>query len=280
MLTVPMAQVPQGRTVRLAADAWVVTLRNLRRATRVPEIVVFTTIQPVMLVLLLSYVFGDAIKMPGASSYRELLMAGIFTQTLALTTATTAITMADDAHNGLIDRFRSLPMHRAALLTGRTLADWLQDAVILVLMSACGLVVGWRIHDGPAKAAAGYALMMLLAYAMSWVGVFIGLSVRTPDAAQSATFLWLYPLTFLSNAFVPIAALPPPLAQIAQWNPVSSTVLAGRLMFGNPTGYSPGHPPGAFPMEHPVLMSVASSLVILAVFIPLSIRKYKAVSAR
>lgn len=242
--------------------------------------IVLATIQPVMLVLLLSYVFGNAIKMPGTSSYRELLMAGIFTQTLALTTGSTAIGMADDLHKGLIDRFRSLPMDRSAFLVGRTLADWLQDAVILVVMSACGLIIGWRIHDGLVNAAAGYALMMLLAYAMSWIGVFIGLSVRAPEAAQTAAFIWLYPLTFLSNAFVPIGTLPRGLADIAQWNPVSSTILAVRELFGNPTGYGPGQVPGPFPLRHPDLMSVAWSLGVLAVFVPLSIRKYRAVRVR
>ena len=185
----PALQVRGGRVGRAVLDAWVVTLRNLRRATRIPEMIVFATVQPVMLVLLLSYVFGDAIKMPGTSSYREFLMAGIFTQTLALTTGTTAISMAHDLHKGLIDRFQSLPIDRSAFLAGRTLADWLQNAVILVVMSACGLIVGWRIHDGIAKAAAAYALMMLLAYAMSWIGSSSGSASgrRTPRRARPSS---------------------------------------------------------------------------------------------
>jgi len=257
------------------ADSWVVTLRNLRRATRIPEMVVFAAVQPVMLVLLLSYVFGNAIKMPETGSYRELLIPGIFTQTLALTSAVTAIGVADDLHKGLLDRFRSLPMARSAFLAGRTIADLLQNLVVLTIMSGCGLIVGWRIHDGLAKAVGGYALLLLFGYAMSWIGVWIGLSVRAPEAAQSAVFIWLYPLTFLSNAFVPVSSLPGFLAQVAQWNPVSPTVLAVRQLFGDPTGSGIGHQMSAFPLLHPALCSLGWSVFLLAVFVPLSVHKYK-----
>jgi ABC-2 type transport system permease protein len=262
-------------------DGWVVTLRNLRRMTRIPEMVVFATIQPVMFVLLFAYVFGGAIPVSGgsASTYREYLLPGILTQTLAFTTGTTAVGLADDLHKGLVDRFRSLPMARSAVLLGRTIADWIQNILVLVIMAVCGVLVGWRIHDGFGKAVAGFFLIMLFAYAMSWVGAVIGLSVRTPETANTAGFIWLFPVTFLSNAFVPTTSLPSWLQAVAEWNPISSTVLALRELFGNPTGFGPGGAPHVLPMQHPVAMSLAWSAMLLLVFVPLSVRKYRSVSA-
>ena len=262
-------------------DGWVVTLRNLRRMTRIPEMVVFSTIQPIMFVLLFAYVFGGAIPVSGGSggvnAYREYLLPGVFTQTLAFTTGTTAVGLADDLHKGLVDRFRSLPMARSAVLLGRTVADWIQNIFVLFIMAVCGLLVGWRIHDGAAKAIGAFALLMLFAYAMSWIGAVIGLSVRTPETANTAGFIWLFPVTFLSNAFVPTSSLPSWLQPVAEWNPISSTVLALRQLFGNPTGYKDGLP-DVFPMQHPVLTSFAWSVLILAVFVPIAVRKYRSVS--
>ena len=261
-------------------DGWVVTLRNLRRMTRIPEMVVFATIQPIMFVLLFAFVFGGAIPVGGGgvSAYREYLLPGIFTQTLAFTTGTTAVGLADDLHKGLVDRFRSLPMARSAVLLGRTVADWIQNIFVLVIMAICGLLVGWRIHDGFAKAVAGFFLLMLFAYAMSWIGAVIGLSVRTPETANTAGFIWLFPLTFVSNAFVPLSSLPSWLRPIAEWNPISSTVLAQRELFGNPTGNAVGVPLTAFPMQHPAWASLGWSVLILLVFVPMSVRKYRSVS--
>jgi ABC-2 type transport system permease protein len=263
-------------------DGWVVTLRNLRRMTRIPEMVVFATIQPIMFVLLFAFVFGGAIPVGGGGqqAYREYLLPGIFTQTLAFTTGTTAVGLADDLHKGLVDRFRSLPMARSAVLVGRTVADWFQNVFVLVIMALCGLAVGWRVHDGLLKAVGAILLLMLFAYAMSWIGAVIGLSVSTPETANTAGFIWLFPVTFVSNAFVPTGSLPGWLQPVAEWNPISATVLAQRQLFGNPTGYhAPGNPiPGAFPMQHPAITSLIWSAVILAVFVPMAIRKYRSVS--
>jgi ABC-2 type transport system permease protein len=202
----------------------------------------------------------------------------VFTQTLAFTTGTTAVGLADDLHKGLVDRFRSLPMARSAVLLGRTVADWIQNVFVLVVMAVCGLLVGWRIHDGAPKAIGAFLVLMLFAYAMSWIGAVIGLSVRTPETANTAGFIWLFPVTFLSNAFVPTTSLPSWLQPVAEWNPISSTVLALRELFGNPTGYE-GHPaPTAFPMEHPVVTSLAWSALILVIFVPMAVRKYRSVS--
>jgi ABC-2 type transport system permease protein len=262
-------------------DGWVVTLRNLRRMTRIPEVVVFATIQPIMFVLLFSYVFGGAIPLAGSGgshSYREYLLPGIFTQTLAFTTGTTAVGLADDLQKGLVDRFRSLPMARSAVLLGRTVADWIQNLFVLLIMALCGVAIGWRIHDGFWRALAAFLLVMLFAYAMSWVGAVIGLTVSTPETANTAGFIWLFPVTFISNVFVPTQSLPGWLQPVAEWNPISSTVLALRELFGNPTGFPPGGLPDVLPMQHPELVSPAWSLLILLVFVPIAVRKYRSVS--
>ena len=259
--------VPLGGNSVLTAlhDAWVVTLRNLRRMTRIPEIVVFSSIQPIMFVLLFAFVFGGAIPVPGAAgktAYREFLLPGIFVQTLAFTAATTSVGLADDLQKGLIDRFRSLPISRSAVLAGRTTADWLQNLFVLLVMAVCGLVVGWRIHDGFLKALGGFALLMLFAYAMSWIGATIGLSVRTVEAANTIGFIWIFPLTFLSNAFVPSSTLPGWLRAFVQVNPVSHVVTAVRDLTNE------GH------VTAQVGWALLGCAVVVAIFLPLSVRSY------
>jgi ABC-2 type transport system permease protein len=278
----PPAPLGGGGVLTALHDAWVVTLRNLRRMTRIPEMVVFSSIQPIMFVLLFAFVFGGAIPVPGAAgstAYREFLLPGIFVQTLAFTAATTSVGLADDLHKGLIDRFRSLPISRSAVLAGRTTADWLQNLFVLLVMALCGLAVGWRIHDGFLKALAGFALLMLFAYAMSWIGATIGLSVRTVEAANTIGFIWIFPLTFLSNAFVPSRKISPQwLQDVADWNPVSATVQALRSLWGNPDGYGPTAKM-PWPIAHAPWVSLFWSLLILLLFVPLSVRKYRSVSA-
>jgi ABC-2 type transport system permease protein len=265
---------PHGGPVQVLHDAWVIAKRNLRRMTRIPEIVVFGMMQPVMFVLLFSYVMGGAIKVPGAggdSAYREFLMAGIFTQTVTFAVAGASAGIAEDMTKGLIDRFRSLPMMRSAVLVGRTLADVVQTAFIVMVLAVVALLVGWRIHHGVLKALAAFLLLLLLGYAFSWIGALIGLSVRSPEAATSAGLVWLFPLTFVSNAFVPVVTMPGWLQAIAYWNPFSATVQACRDLFGNP-GVDQSH---VWPMEHPELASALWSLLILALFSWLSVRKYR-----
>ncbi|PNE39229.1 ABC transporter permease [Streptomyces noursei] len=274
----------RGGLTRSVRDSLVVAQRNLIRMLRIPEVVIFGLIQPIMFVVLFTYVFGGSIALPGAQAgdtqaYREFLMAGIFAQTVTFATAGAGAGIADDMHKGLIDRFRSLPMSRGAVLTGRTLADLVQTALTLVVLAVVALLIGWRSHENPASVLAGFALLLLLGYAFSWIGALIGLSVRTPEAATSGGLIWLFPLTFISNAFVPVNGMPAVLQHIAEWNPFSATVAGARQLFGNTIDSVPRSVTGAWPMEHPVLASVVWSVLIIAVFRTLAVRKYRSATA-
>jgi ABC-2 type transport system permease protein len=258
-------------------DGWVVTKRNLLKIKRIPDLVIFSTIQPIMFVLLFAYVFGGAIATPGIN-YREFLMPGIFVQTVAFGAAITAIGLADDLQKGIVDRFRSLPMSRAAVLVGRTTSDLLNNVFVVVVMAVTGLIVGWRIHEGFGRGVAGFLILFLFGYAMSWVAAVIGLSVKSVEVAQSAGLIWLFPLTFLSNAFVPTSTLPDVLKPVAEWNPISSVVLSLRELWGNaPSGAAAGT---GFPAEHPIPLAVGWCLAILVVFVPLAIGRYRRAAAR
>ncbi|MGW4158661.1 ABC transporter permease [Streptomyces sp. NPDC004788] len=256
------------------ADSLVIARRNLIRMSRIPEMLIFGLLQPVMFVVLFSFVFGGSMTVGGSTdpqTYREFLMAGIFAQTVTFATAGAGAGIADDMHKGLIDRFRSLPMARGAVLTGRTLADLVQTALTVVVLVIVALLVGWRIHEGVPKALLAFGLLLLLGYAFSWIGALIGLSVRTPEAATSGGLIWLFPVTFISIAFVDSAQMASWLQPIAEWNPFSATVQACRKLFGNP-GVSTSD---AWPMVHPVWASIIWSVLIIAVFRTLSVRKYR-----
>ncbi|GCD35237.1 ABC transporter permease [Streptomyces chrestomyceticus] len=257
-------------------DSLVLARRNLIRMKRIPEVVLFGLIQPIMFVVLFTYVFGGSIQVGGSLSqqtYREFLMAGIFAQTVTFATAGAGAGIADDMHKGLIDRFRSLPMARGAVLTGRTLADLVQTTLTLIVLALVALLIGWRTHENIGKVVAGFALLLLLGYAFSWIGALIGLTVRTPEAATSGGLIWLFPLTFISNAFVDSNKLPTVFRHIAEWNPFSTTVQAARELFGNlPPGFKT---PDAWPMQHPIIASVLWSVAILVFFRTLAVRKYR-----
>ncbi|MEV0006679.1 ABC transporter permease [Streptomyces sp. NPDC051840] len=270
----------RGAIGRSVADSLVVARRNLIRMARIPEMVIFGLVQPIMFVVLFTYVFGGSIKVGGSLSstdYKEFLMAGIFAQTVTFATAGAGAGIADDMHKGLIDRFRSLPMARGAVLTGRTLADLVQTALTLVVLAGVALIIGWRTHENIGKVLLGFLLLLLLGYAFSWIGALIGLVVRTPEAATSGGLIWLFPLTFISNAFVDANQMPTVLRHIAEWNPFSATVQACRELFGNlPPGFVT---PDAWPMQHPILASVIWSVLIVAVFRTLAVRKYRSATA-
>ena len=258
-------------------DGLIITKRQLLQLSRVPEVLIFSTIQPVMFVLLFRYVFGGAIDTPG-TDYVQFLMPGIFVQTVAFTLATTSVGLAMDMTKGLIDRFRSLPIARSAVILGRTLGDATLNIVVLVVMALTGVIVGWRPSSGLLYILAGFLLLMLFGYAMSWIGILVGLSVRDARTANNLVFLIVFPMTFLSNAFAPTAAMPKVLQYFAEWNPVSTMVAACRELFGLENQF--GVTAGSFPSENPVLMSIVYITIIMAVLIPVSTAKYKRTSAR
>ncbi|WP_199566891.1 ABC transporter permease [Streptomyces triticagri] len=269
---------PRGGVTQSVRDSLVVAQRNLIRMARIPEILLFGLIQPVMFVVLFTYVFGGSISIGGSTDpqlYKEFLMAGIFAQTVTFATAGAGAGIADDMHKGLIDRFRSLPMARGAVLTGRTLADLVQTTLTIIVLAGVALLVGWRAHENIGKVICGFLLLLLLGYAFSWIGALIGLSVRTPEAATSGGLIWLFPLTFISNAFVPVTGMPSFLQHVAEWNPFSATVAGARELFGNKMPNVPQSVTGAWPMEHPILASVIWSVIIIAVFRTLAVRKYR-----
>lgn len=253
------------------SDAFIITWRNLKRIPRIPELAIFAILQSIMFVLLFAFVFGGAIPLPDGGNYREFLMPGIFVQTIAFASATTAIGMADDMGKGLIDRFRSLPMARSAVLTGRTLADVIYQAGILVVLMLAGLAVGWRVNNGAEKFLLAVLLLLSFAYVMAWIGVWIGLSVPNTETAQQLTFVTIFPLTFISNVFVPPESLPAILQPIAEWNPVSTLTASCRELFGNP---NPNIGDG-IPSQYPILVTIGWAILLVAVFAPLAVRKYR-----
>ncbi|TQE24241.1 ABC transporter permease [Streptomyces ipomoeae] len=269
---------PGNPIIQSIRDSLVVAKRNLIRMSRIPEMVIFGIIQPVMFVVLFSYVFGGSMNIDGTTDsgvYREFLMAGIFAQTVTFATAGAGAGIADDMHKGLIDRFRSLPMARGAVLTGRTLADLVQTALTLAVLAVVALLVGWRTHTNIGEVLGAFGLLLLLGYAFTWVGALIGLSVRTPEAATSGGLIWLFPVTFISNAFVDSSRMTPWLRHVADWNPFSATVQACRELFGNPGVTNSG----AWPMAHPVWASLIYSVLIIVIFRTLAVRKYRSATA-
>jgi ABC-2 type transport system permease protein len=244
-----------------------------------PELLIFSTLQPIMFILLFAYVFGSAIGTERTGvNYREFLIAGIFAQTVLFGATMTGVGLADDMKKGIIDRFRSLPMSRSAVLVGRTTSDVLNNVLVITVMSLTGLVVGWRIRTSFLEALGGFLLLLLFAYAISWVFAWIGLIVPSVEVVQSASFIVIFPLTFIANTFVPESGLPGPLRAVAEWNPVSSMTQAARELFGN-TG--PGVPQSeAWSLQHPALYTVLWSVLILAVFVPLAVRQYKQAASR
>jgi ABC-2 type transport system permease protein len=274
----PAIEVRRARRGNLSqeiADGLVMTWRNLKRVPRIPELWIFAILQSIMFVLLFAYVFGGAIPIPGGGSYTEYLMPGIFAQTIVFASATTAITLTYDLTKGIIDRFRSLPMARSAVLSGRTFADVVYNLGILVVLMVTGFAVGWRVHTGIGEFLAGVGLLVLFTYAMAWLGVWIGLAVKTPEATQQLAFTVLFPITFVSNVFVPTQSLPDWLRPVAEWNPTSALTAATRQLWGNPNPFSAS----GFPAEHPIELTLIWVVVLVAIFAPLGILRYRSMSA-
>ena len=263
--------------VAALTDSAVITKRNLIKVKRVPDLLVFATVSPIMFVLLFRYVFGGAIQVPGGVSYAEYLIPGIFAQTVVFGSTITGYSLAQDLQQGLIDRFRSLPMSRSAVLVGRTVADAASNLISIAVMAVTGVIVGWRIHTSALEAAGGFLLLILFAYSISWLMALVGLLVRTPEVVNNASFVVIFPLTFISNAFVPLQSLPSVLQAFAEWNPVSTVVQAARELFGNTIGPPPSD---AWSMQHPSLYTVLWAAAFLAIFVPLAVRQYRRAASR
>ncbi len=266
-------------TAVLAAvtDGAVVAKRNLIKIRRVPELLIWTLMSPIMFVLMFAYVFGSSIEVPGMN-YREFLIAGIFAQTVIFGSTLTGAGMAEDMSKGVIDRFRSLPMTRSSVLIGRTASDVVYNLLSIVMMTLTGLAVGWRIHTSPLEALGGFLLLLLFAYAFSWIMAYVGLLVPSVEVVSNASFMVIFPLTFIANTFVPSQNLPTPLRVFAEWNPVSAVTQAARQLFGNLPEAMPV--PDAWSMRNPVLYTLIWVAVILAVFVPLSTRQYRRSASR
>ena len=274
-LTMAPAQSPGSTIGRnpfslFLTDVWVLTKRSIARIRREPETLSDVTIQPVLFVLMFAYVFGGAIGGVG-DNYHAYLISGMLGMTLAQTAPGTAVAIVSDMETGLIDRFRSLPMSRAAVLTARTIADLLTQVIGGVVVALVGLAIGWRIDNGAGNAIEAFALALLFGYAFTWVGVCLGMVLRSPEAAQQTGFIIFLPLTFISSAFVPTQSMPGWLQPVAEWNPMSSLAAACRQLFGNPNPAALVH---AWPAQHPELAVLCWSLALLVIFAPLAVRLY------
>ena len=247
---------------RLVTDTLVIAERNLVRLPRAPELLLAFTVQPIMFVLLFRYVFGGAIKTPGFS-YADFLIPGIIVQNIAFGGFVTALGLNEDLHKGLIDRFRSLPMARSAVLAGRTLADVVTNGLSAAILVVTGLLIGFSFHTSFPHAVAGFALLLLFGYAFSWVFAFLGMLVSSAEAANSVGFIVVFPLTFISSAFVPVNSMPEVLRAFAEVNPFTITVNAMRALWL-----------GA-PAHNNVWGAVAWSVAIIAVFAPVAVARYR-----
>ena len=262
---------PQPRG--LAHDLWVIARRGLIHMKRQPEALADATIQPIVFVLLFAYVFGGAIGVPGGGNYREFLMGGIFAQTIVFTAFGVAMALAYDRKNQSVDRFRAMPIAKGAVLGGHAVASLFKSFLPIIIMSLCGLAIGWRIEDGIVHAVIGYLLLVAFAFAMIWVGVLLGSLVSTPEAVQGIAFGVLFPITFLSSAFVPTDRMPTVVRTIANWNPTTTLAEAVRIQFGNP--HLPEAANAPWSIAHPMAYTVIWMVVIVAVCAPLAVRLYQ-----
>lgn len=265
-------------SMRLAvADGINIARRNMIKVRRVPEILVSVLISPVIIVLLFTWVFGGAIDVNG-SSYKEFLIAGAFAMSLVFGATFTGAGLADDIQKGITDRFRSLPMARSAVVFGRTASDVVYNVLTLAAMATAGLIVGWRIHNGIASALAGFALLLLFAYAISWVMAYVGLIVPSPEVVNNASMMVLFPLTFVANTFVPSETMPVVLRTVAEWNPVSAVTQAARELFGNVGAVATEST--AWSLQNPIAYTLIWVIAIIAIFAPLAIRRYQHAGSR
>ena len=259
-------------------DVWVIARRGLVHMKRQPEQLSDATIQPIMFVVMFAYVFGGAIAVPGggggsAQRYREFLMGGIMAQTLVFTAFGVAMSIANDRKNQALDRFRSLPIARGAILGGHAVANVIKALLPIAIMSLTGLVIGWRIRGDLVETAAAYLLMVAFAFAMIWIGVLLGSVVKTPEGVTGIAFAALFPITFVASTFVPLSSMPGPLQTVAAWNPTTTLADALRELFGNPnTPVQPGDP---WSVAHPVAYTWIWVVALVLLCAPLAVRAYQ-----
>lgn len=259
------------------ADGAAIAGRNVIKIKRVPEILVSVLVMPLIFVFMFAYVFGGSIEVPGGS-YREFLVGGAFALILTFGATFTGAGLADDMQKGIINRFRSLPMSRSAVVLGRTASDVIYNVLSLTVMAGSGLLVGWRIHNGIGKAVLGFALLLLFAYAISWIMAYVGLRVRSVEAVNNTSTMVIFPFTFISNTFVPAENLPTALRVFAEWNPVSAVTQAARELFGNIPLDAPE--PTVWSLQNPVLYAMICITIILAVFPYLAVRRYRTANTK
>jgi ABC transporter DrrB family efflux protein len=253
-------------------DVWVIARRGLIHMKRQPEQLSDATIQPIMFVVMFGYVFGGAIHVQGGGSYREFLMGGIIAQTLVFTAFGVALSIANDRKNQAVDRFRSLPISRGAVLGGHAVANLVKATLPIVLMSIAGYVIGWRIRGNLIETVGAYLLMFAFAFAMIWIGVLLGSVVSTPEGVQGIAFVALFPLTFVASTFVPIASMPGPLRDVAEWNPITTLSDALRQLFHNPnTPIKAGDP---WSIAHPTAYTAVWIVAIIVLAAPAAVRAY------
>ncbi|MFE7582808.1 ABC transporter permease [Streptomyces gardneri] len=261
-----------GRAYWACVDSLTLVRRTLLNYRRRPSAILWQLGFPIVSVLLYGFVFGSAMLVPGGGDYREFLMPGMFTMTMAFGLMNTAAAVVSDSGKGVVDRFRSMPMAPSAFPTGRSLSDLMIAAAELAILAATALAIGWTSDGGPGATAVGFGLLLLLRFSMIWVGVWCGLVLPNTEAA-GALYAVIFPVTMISSVYVAPTLMPSWLAPVAAWNPISSTVTATRELFGNP-----GAGGGSWVEQHAVLMAFAWPLAITAVFLPLAVRRYQSLS--
>jgi ABC-2 type transport system permease protein len=271
-LAVSRPERPEVSPPSLLGASLVVVRRNLIHIKRMPELLLDVTIQPIMFVCLFAFVFGGSIAVAG-SGYREFLVPGIMAQTMAFSSFIVAIGLNADLDKGLVDRFKSLPISRASILVGRSVSSLLHSSIGITVMALTGLAIGWRIRNGLVDAVLAFGLLLLFGFAMIWLGILVGSMMRSVEAVNGFMFTVMFPITFVANTFAPTSNMPDWLATIAEWNPLSSLVQALRDLWGNGEPATAG---SAWPLHHPVLVTVAWAVLLTAVFMPLALRAFAA----
>ncbi len=251
----------------LLQDSWTLCRREFTQLKHQPGELIGIIVFPGLMVIMFGFVFGSAISIPGGANYREYLLPGLFAMTAITGVMVNALLVSKDVTEGVMDRFRSIPMSRGAIPLGRALTDIITSAIGLAVMVVIGLLVGWKIEDGMPRALAAFGLILLLRFALSWVGLYIGLRV-SPETADAWVPI-VFPISMLSNSFVPTSGMPDWLRPITEWNPISALVQSSRELFGNPVAAGSG-----FPAEHPYFLTIASSLALLAIFVPLAVSAF------